>query len=605
MSFSAADDLKERVRAETDIVSVLGSYLQLQRQGRIFVARCPWHDDERPSLQVNPDRQSWKCWPCNDGGDVFSFVMKRENLDFPGALRMLADRAGIEFRTANAPKAKPGSAQDKTTLYKAMAWAEQRFQKYLLQAEEAKPARGYLDERGINQESISRYHIGFAPKEWSWLLDEAKSAGYSSEVLEAVGLAIRNEKGRVYDRFRGRVMFPIRDLQQRAIAVGGRILPDLADDKSAKYINSPETRLYSKSEQLYGLDVVRDAVTKSRHLMVMEGYTDVVVARQEGIDNVIAVCGTALGAGHLKLLRRFADRVTLILDGDAAGQRRAAEVLELFVAGQVELRLVTLPDGLDPCDFVLSHGAQALQQLVEQASDALDFHVEHVTRGIDLASDTHRANAALQKILQTMSRAPRLQHDTPAAFRLREQQTLSRLSRMFRVDEPLLREQISELRSRTSVRPPQSTDVPATPHPQTLDGWEREVFTLLIQNPDAIAAIIENVGQDDMQTPAAKSLLALYQQVEADGQIANFEQIMLASEDAMQKHMLAELADEADRITTDDAELLLNDILTAFHGRRQGRQRAAHIAELQSGKLAEEEELEVLNRLIESKRQET
>ena len=194
MSYSAAHDLKEQVRQATNIVDLLGSYLQLQRKGRFYVALCPWHDDARPSLQVNPERQSWKCWPCDVGGDVFSFVMRRENIDFSGALKMLAERAGIEITPSSARQAKPGSPDDKATLYKAIAWAEQQFHKYLLESHDAAAARQYLQSRSITEESIQRYSIGYAPNEWQWLLDRAKTTPYSPAVLEAVGLAIRNER---------------------------------------------------------------------------------------------------------------------------------------------------------------------------------------------------------------------------------------------------------------------------------------------------------------------------------------------------------------------------------------------------------------------------
>ena len=453
MSFPAANDQKERVREATDIVDFIGSYLQLTQKGRDLVAICPFHDDNRPSLRVNPARQSWKCWSCDAGGDVFSFVMRRENVEFGEALRILAERAGIELHS-HGPKVVPGSPNDKATLYKAMAWAEIQFHRCLLESAEAAMARQYLQQRSISEQSIETYRIGFAPNQWQWLIDRAKSTSWSPAILEALGLVIRNEQGRTYDRFRGRVMFPIRDIQDRPIAVGGRILPELQDENAAKYINSPETRLYTKSEQLYGLNLCRESLAQAgrenrlRNVVVMEGYTDVVVSRQEGMETPVAVCGTALTAKHVRLLKRYTDRVTLVLDGDEAGQKRAAEVLELFVAGQLELRMVSLPDQLDPCDFVLQNGSEALEDLVVQSPDALDYCVHREIRGIDLQRDSIRADAALQRILATLSKAPKSQQDTAAGFRLREQQILGRLARMFRVDEGLLREQIMTLRSR-------------------------------------------------------------------------------------------------------------------------------------------------------------
>ncbi len=602
MSYSAAHDLKEQVRQATNIVDLLGSYLQLQRKGRFYVALCPWHDDARPSLQVNPERQTWKCWPCDVGGDVFSFVMRRENIDFSGALKMLAERAGIEITPSSARKAEPGSPDDKATLYKAIAWAEQQFHKCLLENHDAAAARQYLQSRSITDESIRRYSIGYAPNEWQWLLDRAKSTPYSPAVLEAVGLAIRNERQRVYDRFRGRIMFPIRDPQQRPIALGGRILPELADERAAKYINSPETRLYTKSEHLYGLDVVRDQVAKQRHVLVMEGYTDVVIARQAGIDNVVAVCGTALGPRHIRLLKRYADRVTLVLDGDEAGQKRAAEVLELFIASQVELRIVTLAQGLDPCDCILQNGAEAFNTLVEQASDALDHHVKRVTSGIDLVNDTHRATQALQQILHTLSRAPRLQDDTTTVLRLREQQTLSRLSRMFHVDELTLRQQLTNLRLKSKPHWDAKSDDTSPDVAQPLDSWEHELFALLLRHPDALAAVLENLHPADLRTASARALFQVYHDLEASGSVADYQRLMDAIEDATLKNILVELVEANERMEADDSELQLRELLAAFAARRQEKARRQHLADLESGTLAEEEELDLLKTLFASKK---
>ena len=447
-------DAKEQVRQASDIAAVIGSYLELRRQGRLLVARCPWHDDTRPSLQVNPERQSWKCWVCDIGGDVFSFVMQREGVDFRQALELLAERAGIQLSKASTHKAEPGSPNDKKTLYAVMAWAEQQFHRFLLEAMEAGNAREYLHERCISDESLRHFHIGYSPNDWTWLLNRASAARYSPAVLQAVGLAGQSQKsGRPYDFFRGRVLFPIRDTQNRPIAFGGRVLPQ--SDDPAKYKNSPETRLYSKHEQLYGLDVAGPAVQKDRHIIVMEGYTDVIMAHQHGIPNAVAVCGTAIGAEHVRprsLLRRYADRITLVLDGDQAGQRRTNELLEMFVAEQVDLRVAKLPEGMDPCDFLQKHGADAFGQLIAQADDALGHTLNVALDGIDLERDVHAANQSLETILGRMAKAPRMSSESQTAQRLREGQILRRIARSFGEEEEVLRNRLSELRTAAQRR---------------------------------------------------------------------------------------------------------------------------------------------------------
>ncbi len=435
-SRSSFDD-KERVRQAIDIVDLVGSYLQLRREGRGYKALCPWHDDTRPSLQVNPERQSFKCWVCDIGGDIFSFMMKMENVEFPEAISMLADRAGIQLTpyrsegssSASATSALTGSADDKRTLYQAAAWAEQQFHDCLLKSPDAESARRYLRDRGIDDESIRRFHLGFAPDRWDWLIERSLKSNISPKVLERIGLLVRKDTGGHYDRFKGRVLFSIRDTQNRPIATGGRILPEATSTNPAKYINSPESPLFSKSKTLYGMDLGGDAIRKSHSVIVMEGYTDCIIARQFGFENVVAVLGLALGERHLRTLHGC--RIYLVLDGDEAGQRRTSEILALFVSQQVDLRIVVLPDDLDPCDFLLTRGADAFRSCLDSAVDALEHAFRTATRGLNIAAQPHEASQALDSLLQTIAKAPRLREDTTQEIRVREWTMLLQLAKKF------------------------------------------------------------------------------------------------------------------------------------------------------------------------------
>ena len=460
-------DVRERVRASIDIVELIGRSLELRRQGRNFVARCPWHDDRRPSLQVNPDRQSWKCWVCNIGGDVFSFVMQREGIGFGEALRMLADQAGIPLNDGYQQGPSSANRDEKQRLYKVLAWAAGQFRDFLAgEQPEAIEAREYLRQRGLSAEAIEEYQLGYAPDQWSWLIDRGRGAKIATGDLETVGLVSRSESsGRTLDRFRGRVMFPIRDTQRRPIAFGGRVLPRLAQEQEdkgrsvAKYINSPETKLFSKSDVLYGLDTARDEIIKQRRIVVMEGYTDVMMAWQHSVRIATAVLGTALNERHMKLIRRFADQVVLLLDGDAAGQRRANEVLDLFVGSDLDLRILTLPSGLDPCDYLLAEGGPALLSLIDAAPDALDHKLRTEFAGFDPLKDTHRAFQAAERVLNTLAHAPR--HSlTDSSARLREQQILTRLARSLAVPDEELRRRLEVIRKTRRSR--HRGDAPAT-----------------------------------------------------------------------------------------------------------------------------------------------
>ncbi len=473
-------DTKERVKQAVDIVDLVGSHIQLRRQGRNYVGLCPWHDDTRPSLQVNPERQSFKCWVCDIGGDVFSFTMKIEGVEFREALQMLADRAGIVVeKPRRRPSPPPGETasgldeaacgfatdapspqQDKRTLLQAMAWAEKQYHHCLLNAPEADAARRYLQERGITAESIERFHLGFSPLERDWILRNVRGeasperAARRAKVLESIGILARPaEGGSFYDRFKGRLLFSIRDAQGRPVGIGGRVLPELGTTSPAKYINSPETPLFTKSKLLYGLDLARETLRKSRTALVMEGYTDVIVAHQYGFTDAVAVLGTALGEPHIRILKAHADRIVLVLDGDEAGMKRANEVLQLFVAQQADLRILTLPEGLDPCDYLHQYGAEAFSQLLaEKAVDALDHAFAAKTRGIDLERDVHGASQALEELISIVARAPRLRDDTTRDARFREEKILQRLAARFRVDEREVRRRLTALR-RASVKP--------------------------------------------------------------------------------------------------------------------------------------------------------
>lgn len=608
MSYGFSQDVKEQVRQATNIVDLVGGYLELRRQGPNFVARCPWHDDRRPSLNVNPNRQSWRCWVCNIGGDIFDFVMQKERVEFPEALRILAERAGIKLeQRAHAPTAIPGSPDDKATLYQAMTWAERQFAECLNKSPAGQVARRYLLDRGISEESIERFKLGFSPDSWQWLLDRARGTPFTPEVLEAcdlVGLSERTS-GR-FDRFRGRVIFPIHDLQGRPIALGGRVLP--GDDSPAKYLNSRETRLFTKSENLYALDLARDTVVRERAIVVVEGYTDVVLAHQCGMANVVAVLGTAINSRHLRILRRFADTIYLVLDGDTAGQRRTNEVLELFVAEQMDLRIMTLPEGLDPADFFLQRGADAFRGMLAQAVDALEHRLRVSTQGVNMATDTHRANKALDEILTTIARAPRGAAALSAAGLFREQQILTRVAREFMLDEGDLRRRVRELRDQrgpTATREPDAevTAIPtAPPIPlKSLAKDEVALLQMLLLHPELASATFERVRPDDVTTPPAKllfnSLRFLYQQ----GEPLEFNHVLGELDDARLKSLLVELDEDA-RAKEEAApvapELLLETVCGRFYARQEERLRREAQAKLEQGKLDFQNQLETLQQLF-------
>ena len=607
-------DVKDQVKQATDVVDLIGSEMNLRRQGSIYVGHCPWHDDQKPSFQVNPNKQNWVCYPCDVRGDVFDFVMKREGVDFREALEILAERAGIEVRSYQ-KKVVKGSADDKATLYRAMAWAEQEYHECLLNSDSATPIRDYLVDRGITQESIERFRVGFAPLSWSWLVDRSSGTSFSPEILQACGLVSANDRGGWYERFRGRVLFPIRDTQERTIALGGRVVPSLypnGDAPPAKYVNSPETRLFSKSKNLYALNLARNYVQKTsvkdKRLVIVEGYTDVVAAWQAGLTNVVAALGVALNEQHIRLIKRFADGITLVLDGDEAGQRTMNTVLDLFVAHDVDLRILSLPDGLDPFDFLMAEGGGAFQALVDKAPDAIAHKILVETRGVDLVNDTHRSNQALENILKTLANIPEDENST--AKSIREDQMLLRLGRQFQLAPEMVRRRLTDLRRKTRVRPDGSdSDVKKDLVDYSkFDKKESELVQLLIQDPSLLDRAVENVSPEQFRAGVLRDLYELMGEFFHEGRGVGYQQLTVEVEEPRLRKLVDHLRDEAiakkeiheeqNSAYAMDFEDQLQSIILRFNEREVESGTQAKISKLHSGGLDEDEEKRALEELF-------
>ena len=636
MPFAIDNEVKDRVRLAINIVDLISTYGELRRQGRGFVAVCPFHDDQRPSMQINPDRQTWKCWVCDIGGDVFSFIMKKENVSFPEALRMLAEKAGIQIEEPKNRKGR-GSNDDKKSLLEAMKWAVGEFHQCLMHDPGAQHARKYLLDRGISEESLSKFQLGYAPDSWSWLLDRGVAKSWKPDDLEAVGLVARGERGSRYDRFRGRAIFPISDGQSRPIAVGGRVLPGAAPD-SAKYVNCNETRLYQKSHQLYGLDLARDAINKTRQAVVMEGYTDVIMAVQHGIHNAVACCGTALGESQIKLLKRYCDSVVLLLDGDGAGQKRASAILELFVSAQMDLRILTLPDGLDPCDYLLKYNGEQLKVQIGGALDALEHKLRQVCQGFDPLLDTHRANTALEDVLSTMSHVSHSSLLSNEAMRLRQDQLIARLARQFGIEQPEIRIRLESIRKQTVEREKQRQELRRTQVMPTATGsavtsangsnglqrneqvvapviapykyselspTECELFEIMAMHPELAPMAIERFPVANLFTSTAKRLFQLVLDLELEGHALDFDSLMSATEDAGLKSVLVSIEDHAARktpLSLMTADERLHSLCERLSGQDDKAQRRSQIQSLEKKQMDEETSLNVLHDIVQQAR---
>ncbi len=359
----------QQVQQATDIVELVSQYVALNKKGREFVGLCPFHEDHKPSMCVVPAKQIFHCFVCNAGGSVFRWMELYEKMNFPEAVRALAERANIPVPTEY-DETPVSAGMSKNDLIAVTEFAAKFFQ-YQLKTPAGRDALDYAYRRGLTDESIQRFCLGYAPNSWDALLNTARQKRISEEQLVAAGL-IRRRDGQAgcYDYFRNRLMFPIHDLTGRVVAFGGRAL---AADERAKYLNSPDTSLFDKSSLAYGLHFARDAIVKRKQVVVVEGYLDVLMPIQAGFDNIVATLGTALTERHVRLLSRYADEVVLLFDADAAGAAAAERALQLFLAQKLHVRVATIPAGKDPCDFVLAESTDALRKLVDNSPDALQY----------------------------------------------------------------------------------------------------------------------------------------------------------------------------------------------------------------------------------------
>ena len=533
-----SDELLNEIARANDIVEVVSQYFPMKRAGKEFKALCPFHAEKTPSFNVNPGKQIFKCFGCGRGGSVFNFVMAKENLTFPEAVRMLAERAGIDL--GDRVQSEKGAGV-RRQVRDVLEWAAQRFETGLKHPSAGAPGRQYLESRALTQETITRFRIGYAPEGWDNLLRAAGRDGITVDLLEGAGLVIKREDGSGYhDRFRGRVIFPILDTLNRPIGFGGRAL----GDEQPKYLNSPETSIFHKGEALYGLAQARQAIDAERRVVVVEGYFDVVMPHQVGVQNVVATLGTALTEEHVRALKRYADEVILVFDSDLAGQRAADKGLELFLAGDVKISIAVVPSGKDPYDFCRAEGAEPFRRLLAEAPDAFAYKWVAVEKEYDAASSPTAQRRALEAMLSSVAKAPVLARED---LRLQRDLILGHMSRVLGIPEETLRAEFARLK-RTPGRSAAGTEVP---DPARLGRrWvaERELLTVLVCRPSRIEAVMKVLPPDRIQDAAFRRL---YEAIAANPmrQDGDIESIVLRMEEQEMASLAVDLFERGERLS--------------------------------------------------------
>ena len=511
------------VQQASDIVDVIGEHVSLKKKGREMVGLCPFHDDHKPSMNVNPVKQIFKCFACGAGGDVFKFVQMRENLTFPQAIERLAERANIKIRKSEFRRQKtvlgtpngevrrePVEEVDPNRLAKANVWAAKVFQQNLHDEENGKFARDYLAGRQISAESIEKWRIGLADNTQDGLINAAKAIKVPLKLLEQAGLSV----GQFQDKFINRLMFTITDVTGRVIGFGGRTL----DENGAKYINSPTTVLFDKSNSLYGLEQARHEIVSTGTAVVVEGYTDVIMAHQFGCGNVVATLGTSLTTGHGRILRRYAKKVVLIFDSDVAGIEAANRALDVCLAQRIDIKLASVPKGKDPCDFILAAGKEGFERLVDEAVDVFQFKWDRLKEKFAGDDTLAGKRAAVDEYLQTIATGMQAGNIPALDVGLR----VNQISRIIGLDGRQinieLNRRVRRAERAASYDRPEQAAASADYGQGLLAAAQREVLEVLLNEPGLFEAVRGKITAGSFDVPILGQIAAiLFEVLEGDG----------------------------------------------------------------------------------------
>ncbi len=517
-------EITRAIKAACDIVAVVGSYLTLRPAGATFKGLCPFHDDTRPSLDVDPRRQRYRCWACGAHGDVFTFIQQMEKVDFLEARALLAARAGIRLDAE-----RPSPVNPRRRLLEVLQWAQARYHECLLDEPLAETARKYLGERSLTGATVRQFGLGYAPLHGDWLLQLARRDVVDLQDLAAVGLLFpKTETHDWLDRFRDRLLFPIRDVRGQVIAFGGRILPTspLAP-RAPKYYNSAESPLFSKSEVLFGLDLARQAAASSGYFIIVEGYTDVLMAHQCGFPQAVATMGTALTPAHIRLIRRFVPKVILLFDADAGGLTGVDRALELFLSHEIELSVAALPAGMDPCDvLVRSEGSETFQKVLNTAIDAFEFKLNQLIERYGTTTVEGRRRIT-DEILKVMAAVP---EETFTSLRIKQELMLTRLAHRLGVRMESLWSRFGELRNQRKVSAgsaaPKETGTPRRQTPAKQDPRihaEKQLLEIVLAEPALFPEALQRIQPEHLVQPRLRRIYTELASIYADGGVPDLD----------------------------------------------------------------------------------
>jgi DNA primase len=531
-----AGSFADRVKQQADIVRVIGEYVQLKKAGQNFRGLCPFHSEKSPSFNVHPTKQIYHCFGCGVGGDVFKFVMEMEKCSFPESIRVVAEKCGIAVPQPRerSPEERKEN-QQRAALVEMHRVAQAFFTKQLEGTAEGKVARAYLEDRGLEKTAIDQFGIGYAPSGGDLLLRSLKQK-YSEKLLVESGLVSRDQSGRLFDRFRRRITFPIANESGKIVAFGCRAL----GDDMPKYLNSPETPIYSKSNVLYHLDRAKEALRRSDFAVLVEGYMDAIAVARAGVSNVVASCGTSLAEPQIKLLARFTRRVIVNYDPDTAGQTATERSISLLLEQDFEVRVLALPGKADPDKFIREQGPDAYIKILKEAPPYVDYLIARARR-MDLTTGEGKRNA-VNFLLPYVQKIPN---------RLLRSEWATRISQQLRLDEPVLRAALSkaaaERRSEVKIQP-ELIGRAAKP-------VERRLIRMLVEGEGFRHELAQRIQQDQLHLGLeTEKVLAALVAANLSGQPVQASEVA-ATLDERDRRMLFEiLFEESSALTWEEAE---------------------------------------------------
>ncbi len=563
-----------RIQQANDIVDVISEHVKLTRKGREMVGLCPFHDDHKPSMNVNPDKQIFKCFACSAGGDVIKFIQMREGLSFMRAVERLAERAGIKLTL---PKRTAGQQPqgDPSDIEKVNKWAMKFWRKNLLDNSTGQKCREYINSRQMTDKTSEEYSLGFASEKWDDFLNAAKKK-IPEKLMLAAGLIVSNEQGNYYDKFRNRLMFPIIDASSRVIGFGGRTL----GDDPAKYMNSPATIIFDKSNCVYGLDKARHEIVSSGMVAVVEGYTDVIMAHQAGCKNVVATLGTSFTAGHARLLRRYAKNIVLIFDSDTAGAAAAERALEICLAERIDIKLASVPQGKDPCDFVLAKGGQAFKELMETATDVMQYRWERLTEKFGSSDNLADRRAATEEFLRTVSAASK----GGTLDAIMHGLIINRLSRILQIPAEDIRRELAR-RGGPSRQAVINMIENAKVSSVELEGFgakaQAEIIEVLLNEPRLFESAARKIKTADFDVQALREIWLLIENASAGGAEYSLTDLLAQTESKDVSGLMVKLSDNGQ-----DVETLRKRLNGAMEAMEECRNKKS-----QTGKKADDDEI--------------